>query len=52
MIDKDGREAYRCADYEVKGSEESYQQALFKNDPPCKDEYSESAFPGKEGLYF
>ena len=32
VIDKDGREVYRCADYEAKGSEESYQQALMPAD--------------------
>ena len=30
------REVYRCTDYEAKGNEDSYQQALFKNDPPAK----------------
>ena len=30
VIDKDGREVYRCADYEAKGSEESYQRHCLK----------------------
>ena len=47
VIDKDGREVYRCADYEAKGSEESYQQALFKNDPPAKMSILKVHFPGK-----
>lgn len=32
----DGREIYRCADYESKGEEHSYSQILFGNDPPNK----------------
>ena len=36
VIDRDGREVYRCADYDPKGSDESYQQAWFTNDPPAK----------------
>ncbi len=30
----DGREVYRCADYEEHGDEYSYTQTLFRNDPP------------------
>jgi two-component system phosphate regulon sensor histidine kinase PhoR len=30
---RDGREVYRCSDYEDKGSESSYSQILFPNDP-------------------
>ena len=32
----DGREIYRCADYEPEGEEQSYSQILFSNDPPNK----------------
>lgn len=32
----DGREIYRCADYEPEGEEQSYSQILFSNDPPSK----------------
>ena len=28
VLDKEGRSVYRCADYEEKGSDEAYQQAL------------------------
>ena len=52
VIDKDGREVYRCADYEAKGSEESYQQALFKNDPPAKMSILKVHFPGKKDYIF
>ena len=32
----DGREVYRCPDYIDKGSEKSYAQTLFRNDPASK----------------
>ncbi len=32
----DGREVYRCTDYEAEGEEYSYSQILFGNDPPNK----------------
>ena len=32
----DGREVYRCADYETEGEENCYSQVLFGNDPPTK----------------
>ena len=48
VIDKDGMEVYRCADYEAKGSEDAYQQALFKNDPPAKMSILKVHFPGKK----
>ena len=32
----DGREIYRCADYETEGEDQSYSQILFSNDPPSK----------------
>ena len=32
----DGREIYRCADYEPEGEEHTYSQILFSNDPPSK----------------
>lgn len=51
VIDKDGREVYRCADYEAKEVKNPISRHCLKR-PACKDEYSESAFPGKEGLYF
>ena len=52
VIDKDGREVYRCADYEAKGSEDAYQQALFKNDPPAKMSILKVHFPGKKDYIF
>lgn len=32
----DGREIYRCSDYETEGEENIYSQVLFSNDPPSK----------------
>jgi two-component system phosphate regulon sensor histidine kinase PhoR len=32
----DGREVYRCPDYNEKGAEKSYTQTLFRNDPVSK----------------
>ena len=32
----DGREVYRCPDFEDKGKEYTYQQVLFRNDPQSK----------------
>ncbi len=32
----DGREIYRCSDYETEGEEHTYSQVLFSNDPPSK----------------
>ena len=52
VIDKDGREVYRCADYDGKGSDEFYQQALFKNDPPAKMSVLKVHFPGRRDYLF
>ncbi|MEG0462389.1 histidine kinase dimerization/phospho-acceptor domain-containing protein, partial [Bacteroides sp.] len=52
VIDKDGREVYRCADYENKGSEDAYAQALFQNDPPAKMSIMKIHFPGKNDYIF
>lgn len=30
---QDGREVYRCSDYDVEGEEYAYEQVLFRNDP-------------------
>jgi len=36
VYDSDGREVYRCGDYEERGSNYSYTQTLFRNDPSQK----------------
>ena len=52
VIDKDGREVYRCSDYEDKGSESSYSQILFPNDPPAKMSVVKVHFPAKRDYIF
>ena len=52
VIDRDGREVYRCSDYSDEGSESSYSQPLFLNDPPARMSIVKIHFPGKQGLYF
>ena len=52
VVDKDGREVYRCADYEGKGNEDSYTQPLFQNDPPAKMSIVKIHFPGKKDYIF
>ena len=52
VIDKDGREVHRCSDYEDKGSENSYSQILFQNDPPAKMSKVYVHFPAKRDFIF
>ena len=41
----DGREVYRCPDYEETGVEHTIPQALFQNDPPAKRGWVQIHFP-------
>ncbi len=52
VIDKDGREVYRCSDYEDKGLEDAYTQPLFPNDPPARLSLVRLHFPGKKDFIF
>ncbi|WP_321479181.1 HAMP domain-containing sensor histidine kinase [uncultured Bacteroides sp.] len=52
VIDKDGREVYRCSDYDDRGSEASYSQILFPNDPPAKMSVLKVHFPTKRDYIF
>lgn len=53
VIDKGGREVYRCSDWEDKGSENSYSQVLFKNDPPARMSMVKVHFPArKDYIYY
>ena len=52
VIDKNGREVYRCSDYEDKGSESSYSQILFQNDPPARMSMVKVHFPAKRDFIF
>lgn len=45
VADKDGKEVYRCPDYEEKGEEGAYSQILFQNDPPAKMGFMTVHFP-------
>ena len=36
VLDANGQEVYRCSDYDEKGSEYTYTQTLFRNDPSQK----------------
>ena len=47
-----GREVYRCADYSDAGSESSYSQPLFLNDPPARMSIVKIHFPGKKDYIF
>lgn len=52
VIDKNGREVYRCSDYEEKGSESPYSQILFQNDPPARMSMVKVHFPAKRDYIF
>ena len=52
VIDRDGREVYRCSDYSDEGSESSYSQPLFLNDPPARMSIVKIHFPGKQDYIF
>ncbi len=48
----DGREVYRCPDYEDKGKEYTYQQVLFRNDPQSKMGVVRIHFPEMNSYIF
>ena len=48
----DGREVYRCPDYEDKGQEYTYQQVLFRNDPQSKMGIVKIHFPEMNSYIF
>ncbi len=48
----DGREIYRCPDYEEKGSEHTISQVLFQNDPPAKRGWVQIHFPSWNDYIF
>ena len=52
VIDSDGREVYRCSDYSDEGSENSYSQPLFLNDPPARMSVMKVHFPGRRDYIF
>ncbi len=52
VIDKNGKEVHRCPDFEEKGSESSYTQPLFQNDPPAKMSIVKIHFPDKRSYIY
>lgn len=48
----DGREVYRCPDYDDKGAEYTYTQTLFRNDPISKMGVVKIHFPGQKQFVF
>ena len=48
----DGREVYRCPDYEEKGEENAFPQILFRNDPPAKMGLLKVHFPTMDNYIF
>ena len=48
----DGREVYRCSDYEATGEEHAYSQILFGNDPPSKMGVLKIHFPTMNSYIF
>ena len=52
VIDRDGREVYRCSDFSDDGSESTYSQSLFLNDPPARMSIVKVHFPGKRDYIF
>lgn len=52
VTDKNGKEIYRCSDYDERGGEDPYMQVLFPNDPPNKLSYLKVHFPMKRDYIF
>ena len=52
VLDRNGNEIYRCSDYEAKGSDGSYTQPLFPNDPPTRMTFIKVHFPAKKDYIY
>lgn len=52
VIDGNGREVYRCSDYSDVGSEKSYAQPLFLNDPPARMSVVKIHFPERQNYIY
>lgn len=52
VLDRSGKEIYKCSDFEEKGSESSYTQPLFPNDPPTRMTFIKVHFPSKRDFIF
>ena len=52
VIDGEGKEVYRCTDYNEKGNDQVYSQPLFLNDTPARMSVVQVHFPGKRDYIF
>jgi len=52
VLTRDGREIYRCSDYESSGEEYTYSQILFRNDPQSKMAVIKVHFPEMSSYVF
>ena len=52
VINREGDEVHRCSDYDEKGSESSYTQPLFPNDPPARMSFIKVHFPAKRDFIY
>ncbi len=52
VTDRNGKEIYRCSDYEDKGQDDAYTQLLFPNDPPNRLSYLKVHFPMKQAYIY
>lgn len=52
VLTSDGREVYRCPDYQEEGSEIVYTQTLFRNDPQSKMGVVRLHFPDMSGYIY
>ena len=52
VTDRDGKEVYRCSDYTSAGSNHTFTQELFKNDPPARMGFVNIHFPDLDRYIF
>lgn len=52
VVNRNGREVYRCPDYSDEGSESTYTQPLFLNDPPTRMSIVKVHFPDRRNYIF
>ena len=52
VVDGEGKEVYRCTDYNEKGNDQVYTQPLFLNDTPARMSIVQVHFPGKRDYIF
>jgi two-component system phosphate regulon sensor histidine kinase PhoR len=52
VTDRDGNEVYRCPDFTAEGSEDTFTQELYKNDPPARMGIVNVHFPTLDSYIF